>query len=266
VIHQEPDLRSALRSLVRYLPVHNESLALRLEEERGIAILSLEVRSSGLDDVRQVTELSLGAFFRIVSRLAGPHWKPNRICFEHRAPRHVVTHRSFFRCRVEFEQDCNAIVFPAADLDAPLAMSDAMLARYAHRYLDSIMEHRAVSAGEKVRELIRVSISSGRCGTDKVARGLGVDRRTVHRYLSETGESFSSVLTEVRTEMATRLLHSRKPICDIANMVGFSGTAAFSRWFTQAFGCSPSAWRDSHDHRRPKTVPRKQSFHVPHTE
>ena len=63
VIYQEPDLRSALRSLVRYLPVHNESLALRLEEERGIALLSLEVRSSGLDDVRQVTELSLGAFF-----------------------------------------------------------------------------------------------------------------------------------------------------------------------------------------------------------
>jgi len=266
VIYQEPDLRSALRSLVRYLPVHNESLALCLEEERGIALLSLEVRSAGPDDVRQVTELSLGAFFRILCRLAGPHWKPHRICFEHRPPRHVVTHRSFFRCRVDFEQDCNAIVFPAVDLDAPLAMSDAMLARYAHRYLDSIMEHRTASASEKVRELIRVSISSGRCSTDKVARDLGVDRRTVHRYLSETGGSFSSVLTEVRIEMATRLLYSRRPICDIANMVGFSSTAAFSRWFTQAFGCSPSAWRDAHDPRQPKTARRKLSLHVPQTE
>ena len=266
VIHQEPDLRSALRSLVRYLPVHNESLALCLEDERGIAVLSLEVRSSGLDDVRQVTELSLGAFFRILCRLAGPHWKPHRICFEHKAPRNIVIHQRFFRCRVEFEQDCNAIVFPAVDLDAPLAMSDAMLARYAHRYLDSIMEHRTASASEKVRELIRVSISSGRCRTDNVARGLGVDRRTVHRYLSETGETFFSVLTEVRTEMATRLLHSRRPICDIATMVGFSGTAAFSRWFTQAFGCSPSTWRDSHDPRRPKTARRKRLFHAPHTE
>ena len=266
VIYQEPDLRSALRSLVRYLPVHNESLALCLEEERGVALLSLEVRSAGPDDVRQVTELSLGAFFRILCRLAGPHWKPHRICFEHRPPRHVVTHRSFFRCRVDFEQDCNAIVFPAVDLDAPLAMSDAMLARYAHRYLDSIMEHRTASASEKVRELIRVSISSGRCSTDKVARDLGVDRRTVHRYLSETGGSFSSVLTEVRTEMATRLLYSRRPICDIANMVGFSSTAAFSRWFTQAFGCSPSAWRDAHDPRQPKTARRKLSLHVPQTE
>ena len=266
VIHQEPDLRSALRSLIRYLPVHNESLVLCLEEERGIAVLSLDVRSSGHETVRQVTELSLGAFFRILRRLAGPHWKPNRICFEHKAPRHVATHRSFFRCRVEFEQDRNAIVFPAVDLDAPLAMSDAMLARYAHRYLDSIMEHRAASAGEKVRELIRVSISSGRCSTDKIARGLGVNRRTVHRYLSETGESFSSVLAEVRTEMVTGLLQSHRPICDIANMVGFSGTAAFSRWFTQAFGRSPAAWRDAHEPRRPKTAWCKRASYAPHTE
>jgi AraC-like DNA-binding protein len=226
----------------------------------------MEVQLSGLDDVRQVTELSLGAFFRILCRLAGPHWKPHRICFEHKVPRNIVIHRSFFRCRVDFEQDCNAIVFPAFDLDAQLAMSDAMLARYAHRYLDSIMEHRTASASEKVRELIRVSISSGRCSTDNVARSLGVDRRTVHRYLSETDESFSSVLTEVRTEMATRLLHSHRPVCDIANMVGFSGSAAFSRWFTQAFGCSPSAWRDSRNPRRPGMARRKHSFQAPHTE
>ncbi|TMH07491.1 MAG: helix-turn-helix transcriptional regulator [Betaproteobacteria bacterium] len=117
-----------------------------------------------------------------------------------------------------------------------------------------------------MRELIRVSISSGRCNTDKVARGLGVDRRTVHRHLSETGESFSSVLAEVRSEMVTRLLQSHRPICDIASMVGFSGTAAFSRWFTQAFGCSPTAWRDAHDRHRPDTAGSNRSFHAPHTE
>ncbi len=259
VIHQEPDLRAALGSLVQYLPVHNESLALRLEEQRGIAVLSLEVRSPGMARVRQVTELSVGAFFRILCRLAGAHWQPHRICFEHQAPKNVVGHQRFFQCHVAFEQDCNGIVFPAVDLDAPLAMSDAMLARYAHRYLDSMMEHQTASAGEKVRELIRVSISGGRCSTASIARGLGVDRRTVHRYLSESGESFSSVLAEVRTEMATRLLRSRRSICSVANLVGFSGTAAFTRWFTQAFGCSPSAWRDAHESSVPGRAPPARS-------
>src|SRR5258708_3044095 len=41
VMREEADLRSALLSLARYLPVHNEALELRLSEERGLAILAL---------------------------------------------------------------------------------------------------------------------------------------------------------------------------------------------------------------------------------
>jgi AraC-like DNA-binding protein len=247
VIHQEPDLRAALHSLIRYLPAHNESLVLRLDEEREVALLSLDVRSSGFGEARQVTELSLGAFFRILGRLAGPQWKPHRVCFEHGAPRNLAAHKRFFGCRVEFEQHCNAIIFPRRDLDAPLAMSDAMLARYAHRYLDSIMENRNASACEKVRELVTLSLSSGSCSATKVARGMGVDRRTVHRYLQEAGTSFSSIVSEVRKELATRLLASRRPMTEVASLLGFSGTAAFSRWFSQSFGCNPTKWRDAQE-------------------
>ncbi|HKO67226.1 MAG TPA: AraC family transcriptional regulator [Burkholderiaceae bacterium] len=245
VIRQETDLRSALHSLIRYMPVHNESLELRLEDERGVAVLALTVRRSGLDEVRHVTELSIGTFVRVMRKLAGPDWKPSRICFEHTAPRSDATHRRFFGCRIEFEHEFNGIVFRSSDLDAPLAMSDAMLARYAHRYLDSMMQHRADAASDKVRELVRLWLSSGTCSADRIARGLGVDRRTVHRYLTQTDQTFSSVVAEVRIELATRLLTGHRPISEIANLVGFSGQAAFSRWFTQHFGCSPSAWRES---------------------
>jgi AraC-like DNA-binding protein len=230
------------------MPVHNESLELHLEEERGTAVLTLAVRLSGLDEARHVTELSVGTFFRILRKLAGPDWKPSRICFEHTAPRNDSTHRRFFGCRVEFEHEFNAIVFRSADLDAPLAMSDAMLARYAHRYLDSMMESRADAASDKVRELVRLSLLSGSCSADRVARGLGVDRRTVHRYLAQSNRTFSSVVVEVRVELAKRLLSGHRSINEIANLTGFSGQAAFSRWFAQHFGCSPSAWRNSSSH------------------
>ena len=257
VIRQETDLRSALHSLARYMPVHNESLELSLQEARGIAVLTLAVRLSGLDGMRHVTELSLGTFFRILRKLAGPEWKPSRICFEHTAPKSDATHRRFFGCRVEFEQEFNGIAFRSADLDAPLAMSDAMLARYAHRYLDSMMQHRSDAASDQVRELVRLWLSSGSCSADRVARGLGVDRRTVHRYLAQTDQTFSSVVTEVRVELAKRLLVGHRPITEIANLVGFSGQAAFSRWFTQHFGCSPSAWRESAANAQSPVAPSK---------
>jgi AraC-like DNA-binding protein len=243
VVHQEPDLRSALLSLARYLPFHNESLALRLDETRDLAIYSLDVKTSSPGRGYQVTELSLGAFFRILCRLAGPDWKPHRVCFEHAAPRSQAAHRRFFGCRVEFEHDFNAIVFRASDLDTPLAMSDEMLAKYAHRYLDSIIVHRGATVDEKVRELVRLLLSGGNCNADKIARGLGVDRRTMHRYLTAEGQTFSSVVADVRKELATRLLPSHRPMSEIAEQLGFTGAPVFSRWFRQAFGCSPSQWR-----------------------
>ena len=243
VVHQEPNLRAALLSLARYLPFHNESLALRLEETRALAILSLEVRTSTPGHGFQVTDLSLGAFFRIVCRLAGTDWKPYRVCFEHPPPRSCTSHRRFFGCRVDFEHDFNGIVFRASDLDTPLAMSDAMLAKYAHRYLDSMIVDRGATIDDKVRELVRLLLSSGNCNAHKVARGLGVDRRTVHRHLEAKGETFSSVLTGVRKDVAVRLLASRRPLSEVAGQLGFSGAPAFSRWFSQQFRCSPSRWQ-----------------------
>lgn len=245
VMHAQVDLRSALHSLAHYLPVHNEALVLRLDEERDLSILNLKVQLSGLTEARQVTELSLGAFFRILCRLSAPRWKPQCICFEHAAPKNPTMHKRFFGCRVEFEHEFNGIVFPTGDLDTPIAMSDKMLAQYAHRYIDTVMLHRNASANEKIRELIRILLPSGSCNAQKVARSLGVDRRTMHRYLSQTGASFSSAVTDVRREMAMKLLASRRPLIDIADLLGFSGAAAFSRWFKQKFDCNPSAWRNA---------------------
>lgn len=225
VVREEENLRAALLSLGRYMPLHNESLELRLEEKGGVAVLALAVLSSGVVPLRQVTELSLGAFFRILCRLAGAHWKAHAVCFEHSAPRNQAPYRLFFGCRVEFGHDFNGIVFAAKDLDTPLVMSDSMLAKYAHRYLDSVMQHHTGSTSDKIRELIRVLSYSGSCNADKVARALGVDRRTVHRRLAETGETFSLVREEVRRDAATRLLSSGRSLAETADLVGFSGAA-----------------------------------------
>jgi AraC-like DNA-binding protein len=258
LMREQSDVRSALLTLARYLPIHNEALELRLAEERGMAILTLNVLLYGMVEVRHFTELSLGAFFRIMSRFLGPQWKPSRVCFDHRPPADLSIHKRFFGCRVEFEHDFNGIVFASRDLDATITLSDTMLARYAHRYLESLAQRNSASPGEKVRELIRIWLPSGNCSADTIARGLGVDRRSVHRYLSEAGDSFSSVTNEVRADLAARLLSGGKPLSEIAELVGFSGSAAFSRWFRQAFGCSPSEWRESAENLRPDYRNRKR--------
>jgi len=77
-----------------------------------------------------------------------------------------------------------------------------------------------------------------------VAGCLGVDRRTVHRRLADSGETFSSMLNTVRAELAERLVpNPRRSLTEIGIALGFSEPSAFSRWFRGQFGCSPTQWR-----------------------
>jgi AraC-like DNA-binding protein len=97
----------------------------------------------------------------------------------------------------------------------------------------------------RIRELIELLLPTGHCSIVQVARSLGVDRRTLHRRLADSGETFSSLLNEVRTELAERLVpNSRRSLTEIAEELGFSEPSALSRWFRGQFGCSPKEWRN----------------------
>ena len=56
--------------------------------------------------------------------------------------------------------------------------------------------------------------------------------------------TFSAIVDAVRTELANRYIANReRPLSAVAEMLGFSHSSAFSRWFKKRFGRSVSAWR-----------------------
>ena len=162
----------------------------------------------------------------------------------HDAPKRRDTHRRLFAGRVEFGHDFNGIVFGPRDLDRPIPASDPVLARQARRHLDALLGRPNASVADKVRELVWLQLSTGRCRAGLIASQLGIDRRTLHRRLADEELSFSDVLEAVRTDIVTRALPSReRPLNVLADMLGFSSLSVFSRWFQMRFGMSPSAWR-----------------------
>ena len=85
----------------------------------------------------------------------------------------------------------------------------------------------------------------GHCPVDQVAKALGVDRRTLQRQLASEGESFSGLLHSVRAGLAERYLQNRRySLTEIADVLGFTAPSAFSRWFSQQFGMSPTQWKE----------------------
>ncbi|AQW56013.1 MULTISPECIES: AraC family transcriptional regulator [Streptomyces] len=244
VIREEPDVRSAVELLVRHEHMYNEMLHSRLSAANGLATLKVALEPGEAMPARQAIELAVGVFHQVLRGFLGARWQSVSVCFTHSAPSDIGTHRRVFGPVVEFDREFNGIVFYASDLSVPNHMSDPLLHTYARQYFDSIAVSRDTTVADRVRELIEVLLPTGRCSIEQVACSLGVDRRTVHRHLSASGESFSSLLNTTRTQLAEQLVaNQRRSLTEISGLLGFSAPSAFSRWFSERFGCSPREWR-----------------------
>jgi AraC-like DNA-binding protein len=145
---------------------------------------------------------------------------------------------------VRFNWDYDGIVCRAADLEKSIPASDPVMARYLKEYFDSILPSARHEVSETVREVVWVMLKSGNCSAERIAKHLGVDRRTLNRRLASEGRSYSSILDAVRADMVASFVeHGQRPLSEIAGMLGFSGLSAFSRWFRNRFGRSASEWR-----------------------
>ncbi|WP_424323972.1 AraC family transcriptional regulator [Gordonia sp. (in: high G+C Gram-positive bacteria)] len=241
VAREEPDLRSAVNIILRHLNLHNEAVELRLSEAQGLTIF--ESVPSPDTFHRQSVEFAVGSMYRILSDLMPADWAPSAIYFSHSAPADVSTHRRLLGDRVIFDHDFNGIVTPTSDLDQPNLLADPLLRPFAQEYLGLLAPAAGLTLAQQVHELIATLLPEAHCSVDRVAHTLNLDRRTMHRRLSATGDSYSSILDQVRSEQATAaILKERSTLTEIATEMGFSELSAFSRWFRQRFGVSPRQW------------------------
>jgi AraC-like DNA-binding protein len=241
---EQPTVRKAMEALAHYIGLHSDGIILRIEDRDGLVDISPVVSTRGGERMRQATELSVGVIFRILRISLGGAWKPQFVSFTHAPPRKRDVHHTILGPRVEFGQAFNGIVCRARDLEKPIPTSDPVMARYIKQYLDMIAVRTFSTTSDKVREFVWMLLPEGRCSIEHIAEHMGIDRRTVHRRLHHEGNTFSSIVEDVRGEMVGRYVEDpSRPLSLIAQMLGFSAVSAFSRWFRDRYGCSASQWR-----------------------
>jgi len=244
LVRDQPTLRDSLVVMLRYHAMLNGSLSLDIEESAGTVVIREEVVVGTAQPVRQAVELAIGVMLRLMRRVLGDDWHPRRVCFSHSAPRDISVHVRVFGHCVEFDHDFNGIVCASVELDARNPSADPAMARYAQQLLDVSLQAQAPSVLEDVRHTILLLLPRGRCSIEQVAAHLGVVCRTVQRRLADEGNTFSSLVNELRVELAQRhVVGSERPLTEVATLLGFSAPSGFSRWYQGQFGCSPSQGR-----------------------
>ena len=245
LMKESATVREALDTLLRYLRLINASLLTRLETQGDLLVIKEDLVDDGSAPLRQSIELTVGMMHRILGELLGPQWKPVSVHFRHAPPPDERAHQAFFRVRVRFGSTFNGMACRIQDLQARPEGGNPAMAQMARRFLDGALG-KPQGAPDVVRQLISVLLPAGRCTSQQLASHLGVDRRTVHRYLQVEGLTFSQLLKAVRGELAqTHLLQGHLPLSEMAALLGYSTQSAFAYWFRGQFGCTVTQWRQA---------------------
>ncbi len=98
----------------------------------------------------------------------------------------------------------------------------------------------------KIRDVVEAHLSDTEFEMPQLERAMGMSRSQVFRKVKAlTGASPSVLIRSIRLHKAKELLQDHAlTIAEVAYEVGFSTPAYFSTSFLEAFGKTPSAWRE----------------------
>ena len=240
LIRDQKTLREALTLLVRYLTLLNGAMTLEVDEQADtVVIRGVLLAGRAHEPTRQRVELALGVVVRAIRQMIGRDWMPRRVCFEHAAPKNMTVHHQVFGARVEFNQEFNCIICAKSDLDTINEFADPAMARYAEKLLESVAPTNDAAVLDDVRRTILLLLPTGLCSIERVSEHMGVVPRTIQRRLTERGQSFSTLMNDIRKELAARyVFESNRSLTEVAVLLGFTAASSFSRWYLSHFGCS----------------------------
>jgi AraC-like DNA-binding protein len=237
-------LREALEIALRFAPTRTSALALRLHTDGDVCSLVIDERVS-LGAAREIIILALiVGIDHIASALTGKQLDGSAdVTFAR--PANFDRFDPISRGRLRFEQPANQLVFPASALDQPIVLADPVARRLAQeqceRELDAIGNQGNLAA--RVRALVPKR-EGGFYSLEEMATLVGMSPRTLKRKLSEQGTAFSELLEQQQRERALMLLRSRNlSLEEVAERVGYSDVANFTRAFRRWTGLTPGAYR-----------------------
>ncbi len=240
-------LRATLDSFGMFQGHWQTKTSLDLTPHADTTILSYRIQNRAIWPRSQDAEFTIAGMALMLKQLATPSWRPIEVHFEHSLVGREQTLERFFRAPVIGNQVANQLVMRNSDLDRQFSRTSG----FQDTRLKSVLEcHLLALLGpettmvkgvtEQVKEIISLRLGRTSVDCDSIALVLDMSARSLRRRLMEEGSSFRGVLQAVRQERAKAMLQSAElPLAVVAEQLGYSDTATFSRAFKDWTCASP---------------------------
>lgn len=235
------DLGTALTRFTSHIDSHAQGSRWTLDVDGELARLRNDV--AGASSI-QASAHNLGLLARLLRSVTASRAVPSLVYFRRQEPATASQFRVLFGCPVVFDQEVNALILHAADLQLSIPTADPQLSGILLRHHDLFRTNPEQDLLTEVTSLIERNLLAGVTSVDAVARFLPFSRSTLQQRLADQGTSHQQLLDQVRDRWAKdRLRLSSIAIAELAHTLGFANADTFSAAFKRRNGMAPSLWR-----------------------
>jgi len=237
------NLKVAAESAVRYLPLMTPAMRTSIEQHADSTTVCVHLIPGKQAVPRERYDFTWNMFLATLRYVAGePDLRPIAVEYAFAAPECAADYEAKFGCPVRFGAERNSITFSNQDLLSPIPTANDIASEGLFRMLDERLQQVTPHGlTEKVRTLLVTMIDKGGALRETVAARLAISERTLQRRLESEGTDFSTLVDEVRRELAEQYLGSDKmTMKEMSYKLGFSEPRAFHRACVRWFGQAPS--------------------------
>ncbi|MEZ5572812.1 MAG: AraC family transcriptional regulator [Halioglobus sp.] len=243
------NVATALANLSRYRALHDRSALINLDRDGEMVSLRYLVTRSAVTAPEQVYDFAMAVACCVLRDLCGATWRPARVMLCRERPANVAPYEKFFRCPIVFDNEWSGLEFHARWLSAAPPAADPLLYRHLLREIRELDGAARGVATDPVASL-QLLLDARHCNQEEAAALLGINTRTLRRYLQSAGTTFRTELETARFARARAMLEeSELSTLEIADKLGYADLSAFSHAFKRWSGMSPGQWRRSADGR-----------------
>jgi AraC-like DNA-binding protein len=221
----------------------------RRDTEALVLDFGMDAPEGAVDDAlaEYCVTTDVASVVRLLADVLGPDHPPRRIELPFADPAPAVDVARHVPCLVRFGADAARVIYRPEVADAvPVHASELAFRRYEKvaRSFSRLLADEESTAEQVTRLLWAYRPAPSR---EQLADMLELAPRTLARRLRAEGTSFAELLQTVQLERATgELRETSAPVAEIAERLGYSDPAAFTRAFRAWTGEAPSRWRARH--------------------
>lgn len=242
------NLGVALRLILRFLPLTYTCHDASLHDDPDTPFIQLMPLRAYEDCEQIITDRDMSALYMIAGEVLGRRLPLVRIDLAHHGQAFRERYEAHFGAPVTFSQPVSRLYIARNVLGEALAHSDASTARLSEHQCEMLLA--TLNQRDHIIDAVR-QILLEQPGTfaslEVVAGRLGMSSRNLRRALTDTGKSFTDILSELRFQLARQYLEiTNLTIEQVGHTLGYTETANFSHAFKRWSGVSPHAYRTRH--------------------